>query len=45
MDALRLTFSHATADYRLCWVRECRMLGDLLKGLPDSAPVEIKPCS
>jgi hypothetical protein len=40
-----LTFSHATADYRLCGAGKCRMLGDLLKGLPDWAPVEIKPCS
>lgn len=45
MDTLRLTFSHATADYRLCWAGGCRMLGDLLEGLPDSAVVEIKPCA
>jgi hypothetical protein len=45
MPILRLTFSHATADYRLCWVAGCKSLGDLLKGLPDSAVIEIKSCT
>jgi hypothetical protein len=45
METLRLTFSHATADYRLCWEGGCKVLGEILKGLPNSTVVEIKPCS
>jgi hypothetical protein len=45
MPALRLTFSHATADYRLCWAEGCKSLGELLPNLGDPTVVELRPCN
>jgi hypothetical protein len=44
MEVLRLTFSHATADYRLCWAKGCKPLGEILPGLEDPTVVEVQAC-
>lgn len=44
MATLRLTFSHATADYRLCWAGRCKALGEILPGLADPDVVEVQSC-
>jgi hypothetical protein len=41
---LRLTRSGFTQDYRLCWQRECRTLGDLVGPTEDGTVVVVRPC-
>ena len=44
LEKLRLTRSHFTTDYKLCWGSQCRTFDELLGPAPDGTVVELFAC-
>ena len=44
LPELRLTLSPYTADYRLCWKGQCRMLAELVGTKPPEGVAIVRPC-
>ncbi len=44
LKRLRLTRSHFTSDYQLCWNGHCKTFTEILGPAPDGSVVEIFPC-
>ena len=45
LPELRLTLSPYTADYRLCWQRQCRSLATLVGAKRPEGVVTVRPCT